>query len=144
MDVKKRLLRAKVQLMLKHPFFGYLISFLKFIWDESVPTIAVNPDGVVKLNPKYVEKLSDGELEGCFSHEVLHVALEHFERQGCRDKQLWNIATDIAINEMLSKSGFKLPSGALFYHKVERWKEELEELKSKLKAMGIPFKELSK
>jgi len=143
-ECKEKLLRAKVQLARKEPFFAYLVSLLQFVWDESIQTISINPFGVVRVNPKYFERLSDREAQAVLCHEVLHCALEHFLRRKGRDKMLWNVAVDVAVNELLDSSGFSLPKEALRYHQLESWKKQLDALKADLKRRGVQFRELSK
>ena len=38
-------------------------------------------------------------------HEGMHRVLRHHLRMNDRDSELWNIATDYAINSILKKSG---------------------------------------
>lgn len=45
-------------------------------------------------------------------HEALHVELRHFARCGARDPDLWNVAADLAVNQMLEgRSGVRRPPG---------------------------------
>jgi predicted metal-dependent peptidase len=67
----------------------------------------------IVYNPPFVDGLKPAELEGTLAHEVLHCALGHQCRRGERDQELWNIATDFAINPLLFANGFVLPAGAL-------------------------------
>ena len=46
------------------------------------------------------------------AHEILHCVFGHHTRRGNRDKKIWNIACDLAINILLIEYGFQLPSGA--------------------------------
>jgi hypothetical protein len=39
------------------------------------------------------------QFEGALVHEYLHLIMETFDRLGERDIKMWNIATDLAINE---------------------------------------------
>jgi predicted metal-dependent peptidase len=67
----------------------------------------------ILYNPTFVDQLKPGELEGTLAHEVLHCALGHQCRRGERDQELWNVATDFAVNPILIGNGFTLPAGAL-------------------------------
>ena len=112
LDVPTRISKARAQLLLDQPWFGTLALRLKIIEDTSVPTMA-NDGTILYYNSAYVKKLSDAELLGVVAHEVMHCALGHMFRIGGRNHQLWNIAADIAINPILTKSGFTLPAGVL-------------------------------
>ena len=53
-------------------------------------------------NTKFIDSLTPKEAEFLFGHEVLHNVFEHMlVRIGDRDPQLWNIAADYAVNQIL-------------------------------------------
>jgi predicted metal-dependent peptidase len=107
----QKLTRSRVQLILKQPFFGTLSLRLKLIPGD-LPTMATDGSRIV-YNPAFVDELKPAALEGTLAHEVLHCALGHHCRRGERDQELWNVATDFAINPILIGNGFMLPAGAL-------------------------------
>jgi predicted metal-dependent peptidase len=106
-----KLTRARVQLLLKHPFFASLCLRLKLV-PGPFPTMATNGK-VISYNPSFVDSLTPEELEGVLAHEVLHCALGHHCRRGKRKPRLWNIAADYAINPIILQNGLALPEGVL-------------------------------
>src|SRR5690606_39053631 len=63
------------------------------------------------------------------AHEVLHVANLHHARRNARNLRKWNMATDYAINEMLTKHGFKMIEGGLLQQSYyEKSSEEIYSL----------------
>jgi predicted metal-dependent peptidase len=104
--------RARTQLLLNQPFFGTLCLRLKLVTTTSFPTMATDGRRLV-YNPAFVEKLTPAELEGVLAHEVMHCALAHHCRRGEREAQLWNQATDYAVNLILISNGIALPKDAL-------------------------------
>ena len=138
---EEKLVRGRVQLSRNHPFFGYLVSFLKFRdldkhpFTTYIPTMAVTSGTVVMYNPSFVASISDNDvILGVLAHEVMHLALKHNTRQGSRTIMLrfeekvmldgkeqmistycslYNIAADIVINNMLVNNNIKLPEGGL-------------------------------
>ena len=108
---EQKLLRARTQLLLNHPFFGTLCVRLKLAAGP-VPTMATNGRRIV-YNPAFVEKLTPGELQGALAHEVLHCALAHHCRRGQREPGFWNEAADYAVNPILLANGMTLPKGVL-------------------------------
>jgi predicted metal-dependent peptidase len=52
-------------------------------------------------NPEGIKDRTIPELVWLYAHEVSHVCWQHFMRMGDRNKTLWNIATDYAINGIL-------------------------------------------
>jgi predicted metal-dependent peptidase len=111
-----RIIKAKAFLHKSHPFFARII--LSMTSNECadkniIPTMGVNKFGKLYWNPDFVNTLTLNELMGVLAHETLHVATLTFDRQKFRDPKLWNIATDIAINYILSSTGMSLPKEAL-------------------------------
>lgn len=116
MESSKKLIRAKVQLQNENPFFAYLIMNMKFIEKKDIQTMGVDNNGNCYYSPKFVEGLSGDILKGVLAHEVLHVILEHFNRVEQKQPRVWNIATDLCINNMLLKNHFSLADGGLIPH----------------------------
>ena len=112
LTIEAKLSRARTQLLLNQPFFGTLCLRLKLVPMPSFPTMATDGRRLA-YNPAFVEKLTPAELEGVLAHEVMHCALAHHCRRGERDAQLWNQATDYAVNPILISNGITLPKDAL-------------------------------
>ena len=53
------------------------------------------------LNMAELEKLNHKEVFYILVHEFMHLLLNHFVRKSSRDAELWNIATDLAVNSLL-------------------------------------------
>ena len=112
LTIEAKLSRARTQLLLNQPFFGTLCLRLKLVSMPSFPTMATDGRRLA-YNPAFVEKLTPAELEGVLAHEVMHCALAHHCRRGEREAQLWNRATDYAVNPILISNGITLPKDAL-------------------------------
>ncbi len=111
LTAEQKLIRARTQLLLNHPFFGTLSVRLKLM-PGMLPTMATDGRRIV-YNPQYVEELKPAELEGVLAHEVLHCALAHQCRRGQREPELWNEAADYAVNPILLANGVALPAAVL-------------------------------
>lgn len=124
MDVEKKLIKARVGLVLSSPFFASIALRLKLKEDRSCET-AYTDSVVLGYNPKFINQLTSAEVKGLICHEVMHVAMLHpFRRKG-RNHKKWNIACDYAINHIILKSGFTLPKGALFHTKFNGLEAEV-------------------
>lgn len=118
-----RIKKTQIQLWKDKPFWAYLSYFLKFKeipkelteknWDEGGFGMGVDINGNVHYSQKFVDTLSDEELKGLIAHELGHLIYLTELRQGNRDRDGFNIASDIAINSLLSRDNFKLPKGGL-------------------------------
>lgn len=106
---KKAIIRARISLLHKHPFFGSLALNMVPIEDTIFTrTLSVDPRGRMRYSANYVLSLKPEELESAIAHEVLHLADRHSERCGARIPVLFNIAGDYAINLILKDSNMKL------------------------------------
>ena len=112
----KRVIRAKIKLMLERPFWGSLIVRLELKdWDG--PTFAT--EGKHIFVPKDTEHYSSGELEAILAHETAHCALLHPFRLGKRNPLKWNVAADYTDNLLITKDNFTLPKDSLLDKKFE-------------------------
>jgi len=113
-----RVLKAKVQLQKKKPFYGRI---LLGIWHEENPNIdtaRINMHGRLQYNPDWIADMTDGEIEGVIMHEGLHMILEHLLRRiGWQEKldrfelHAWAIAVDLVVNDILVSENQELPKG---------------------------------
>lgn len=104
MPAKDKLIKSRVSMLLKYPFWGPLAARLKLEEVEWCKTIAT--DGrKFYYNPEFVSKLSDGEMIFGFAHELGHIIFEHMTRRGDKEPQVWNMAGDYIINNMLIREG---------------------------------------
>jgi len=117
MDAKDKLIRARIQIQNRSPFFAYLSLYLKFVEvpEEDNDTLSRNSAGVdtkgnLYYKAKWVEEeLNDEEVIGLILHEIMHLGFVHLLRRGNRNPIGWNICTDIAVNKIILDNGFRLP-----------------------------------
>ena len=108
-----KLVTGRIALLLKHPFFGNLATRLKLVnADDWCPTAGTDGRHFF-YNTKFIDSLTPKEAEFLFGHEVLHNVFEHMlVRIGDRDPQLWNIAADYAVNQILKDGNIgEMPKG---------------------------------
>ena len=118
---REKIVKARVTLIRKHPFFGYLALRLKLV-ETKLPEYAgglgVDFKGNLFYEPEKIKELSQEVLLGAVCHEILHIAGEHLFRKGKRDHFLWNIATDIKVNHILKTQGFTIPKKAVYFDEI--------------------------
>lgn len=127
--LQDRLMRMRVGLAQRIPFIGFLVlraSFRVVTDDRITSTAGVCIDGTTYMNVHFCSRLSDSQLRGLMAHEVLHVALLWWQRQGTRNSRLWNQAHDYVVNHIvtdmskmemgLARGGkwIELPPGGLY------------------------------
>lgn len=93
----KRLLQSRMRILCNNGFYGLLLMHMIYSIDENCETAATDGKRIF-FGPKFLDELSDSELDYIMMHEILHVVLHHCLRQGDRDNKQFNIACDIVVN----------------------------------------------
>jgi predicted metal-dependent peptidase len=102
--IVRRLQKARLSLLQKHPFYAILLMYMKFSLDLSCETAYTDGDRIA-FNPDFLNGLGDRELEFVLMHEVLHTALGHpFRKQQDYNQDAFNIACDIVVNSNILTS----------------------------------------
>jgi len=86
--------------------------------------VKVNGGGQFELlyDPIFVNNLKDEELTFVMYHEVMHLALHHCTQRRFDNHQIGNIATDLAVNELIPISNTCKPPSDIC--SVARFKKE--------------------
>jgi predicted metal-dependent peptidase len=100
-DLTRRVDKAKVLLIVDHPFFGVAVSKREIQYDYNIPTAAMSATGQMYLNPSWAYDLNVKQLMFLLAHEAMHFMLGHSLRKGWRKPMPWNIACDKVINDTL-------------------------------------------
>lgn len=101
-------------LIVRRHFVHQVLGILKKIEKENMGTmgVRVTEDGRFELyyDSKWTDELKDDYLTYVLYHEVLHLALHHCTLRKFDDHNLGNIATDLAVNELIPEdSGCSRP-----------------------------------
>ena len=96
-EYMKRLLMSRMRLLINNGFYGLLLMHMIYSIDEDCETAATDGHRIF-FGPKFLDDLSDSELDFIMMHEILHVVLQHCLRQRDRDNEQFNIACDIVVN----------------------------------------------
>lgn len=130
--------KAKARLVMNHPFFATLLLKTEVVLSDICQYAATDMKRIY-LNPEYVKTAKISDLMSDLCHEVGHNAFLHSDRRGTRDRQLWNVAADHAINLMLEDQKFTVPPGGwLADPKYKGWSSEkiYDDLRQQEKAGG--------
>lgn len=113
MKLSEKISQAKAKLLVDKPYFGTLASKLELIVNDDIEAFISN--GVkLEYREAYLDSLEIEELEFIFANGAMHASLAHDKRRNNRSGWLWQMATDMAINDMLVENGMKLPYGAQY------------------------------
>jgi len=105
--------RAAFALLLKEPFYAHVLAGMPREVSDTVKTTGTAWDGQqvrLRVNPKFfVGGLTATQRTGVLKHEILHVAFRHVFRGADRDTQVFSVAADLVVNQLVKPS--PLPDG---------------------------------
>lgn len=104
--VSQDILKFKMALVRKMPFYGDIVIKLPIVQDNGIPTACTNGK-YIKYNSAFFDTLNEGQKNFVIMHEVLHILLFHWLRKRDFNPQLWNVACDYIVNDMLNKMNFR-------------------------------------
>lgn len=102
LDIRRRLLND-------YPFLGSIAMSMDIVpvRDRDLTTAATDGTNIY-FDIDFLSKLKDDERLFVFAHEIWHAALCHMIRKETREIQLFNIAADLEVNQLLKADGFTL------------------------------------
>jgi len=113
-----------IVLLTKEPFYAYLLVKMQKVIDQRVPVAGVsviNGDIKLYINPEGYLSYTKPERLFILKHEVLHIINIHYLRRRDRDPSLFNVAADIAINQLIESPYCQFPVDAL---RIDSWKKD--------------------
>lgn len=136
---KKMIEETRANVISKFPFLGAIMNNLE-IEPGTCKTACTNGKRV-KYNPEFMERLSEDERTFTLAHEAMHIAFNHIPRRknGERDPQIWNTATDAVINQMLEHGGLPIKKGFVnMPEALDKSADEMYEIIKDKKQNGNP------
>ena len=100
--LSQRILRFKMELLGKMPFYGDLLMNLVIAEDRSIESSCTN-GRVIRYNPDYLSAHSEGEQNYILMHELMHILFLHCARGAGKIPGLFNAAADMMVNSELAE-----------------------------------------
>lgn len=129
----------------QQPFVASVSMSLNLIptRDARNPTAAT--DGMnLYFDIAFLSELSPNDRMFVLGHEVYHNVMLHFIRQGGRDRNLWNIAADMEVNNILREDGLVPPASAILPEKEGFAKDKSAEEYYELLVNRQQFKQMNR
>tara|TARA_R110000824_G_scaffold64525_1_gene168559 strand:- start:212 stop:1582 length:1371 start_codon:yes stop_codon:yes gene_type:complete len=104
-----------VNLLLNEPFFSTICMCLHKQKTEEIPTAGVTVSDLVFTllwNPMFLASLEPMKIRGLMKHESYHLIFDHCTSRRRDPHTVWNYATDLAINSLISRD--ELPDCGLY------------------------------
>jgi predicted metal-dependent peptidase len=114
-DTLGRVALALRRIMVPFPYLAGLAAAARVHLDTRVPTMGVFASGRMVVNPGFVARLNEADLNFVVAHELLHLALRTHQRARGSDLMQFNVAHDYIINDVLRHElGIsQIPAGGL-------------------------------
>lgn len=111
-NIKNNIEHFRIELYKYSPYLYYLLSFIPVKEDKSIPTACVTVPLEIRYNPSLLE-LPISEWGYIMVHELYHILFGHLNFANVLNRQKWNIATDLFINNIIDNSSlyFKTDKG---------------------------------
>jgi len=100
-DPLTRVAQALRRVTVPFPYLAGLAASARVHADARVPTMGVFASGRMVVNPGFVSRLNEADLNFVVAHELLHLALRTHQRARGSDLMQFNIAHDYIINDVL-------------------------------------------
>lgn len=94
--------KIRVNFLFNHPFLSVLALSIETSYDENKNSAFLTNGFKITIDTKKLEKYTKEEITYLYAHTLLHIVLKHPYRQKTRDSYIWNKASDIVINNILS------------------------------------------
>ena len=98
--------RATFDLLLKEPFFAHVLAGMPRLVTEQIESMGLHWNGqqvVLRVNPEWFRKgLAATQRKVALKHEVLHIVFRHLFRPADRQADLYSIAADLVVNQLLT------------------------------------------
>ena len=109
---RRKFMRALVNLTCRKVFHASIVMRLER--HEWRGPFVMGTDGrQLLVNYELCADFSIDEITGILAHEAIHVAGRHPLRRQFRKPMQWNVACDAVVNDLVEKSGLKIPSGCV-------------------------------
>ncbi len=106
---EEKIQAARMSLLVEHPFLAVLLMHMDIAVKKNLDAPMATDGRRIISNLGNLEKAGlrygESDVRYMVAHEAMHVALMHLFRRGERDFLLWNIAADIATNNLLNDFG---------------------------------------
>ncbi len=105
--------QAKAKLLVDYPYFGTLAAKLELVLNEDIQAFKGDANKL-EYSSLFLENAEISELEFILANGAMHQSLAHENRKNGRSGWLWQMATDMAINDMLVENGLDKPNEAQY------------------------------
>jgi predicted metal-dependent peptidase len=94
--------KIRINFLFNHPFLSVLALSIPTNFRKNKYSAFQTNGKEIFVDIKKLEKYSNDEISYLYAHTLLHIVLKHPFRQKTREQKLWNQASDLVTNLVLS------------------------------------------
>lgn len=133
MNTLERIIESREAVILNQKWLAHLILRLQIVEENNLKYNTAGTDGKhLFYNKKFVDSLSNEELDFLVAHESIHIGLLHCSNrfknliQDDDDVELLDMAKDYVVNDILILANFKMPKKGV--HNIKYRGQSVEEV----------------
>jgi predicted metal-dependent peptidase len=94
--------KIRISFLFNHPFLSVLALSINSEFKENINSAFLTDGFKITIDTEKLAKYSRDEITYLYAHTLLHIVLKHPYRQKTRDRDTWNQACDVVINNILT------------------------------------------
>jgi predicted metal-dependent peptidase len=94
--------KIRINFLFNHPFLSVLALSIPTTFEANANAPFETNGSVLSIDMDKLEYYSEAEITYLYAHTLLHIVLKHPSRAKMRDRLIWNQASDIVVNNVLS------------------------------------------
>lgn len=94
--------KIRISFLFNHPFLSVLALSINSEFKENINSAFLTDGFKITIDTEKLTQYSRDEITYLYAHTLLHIVLKHPYRQKTRDRDIWNQACDVVINNILS------------------------------------------
>lgn len=102
-EVEEAFTKIRVAFLFSNPFLSVLAMSLETVYSDEHESLFATEGATIHINPSRMEGYSFDQLMYKYAHTILHIALKHPKRREKRDHHTWNLASNLAVNNLMTE-----------------------------------------
>lgn len=94
--------KIRTQFLFSHPFLSVVALSIPTYFQTNEQSAFLSDGNTLFIDTQKLLEYSQEEITYLYAHTLLHIVLKHPSRMGDRDVKVWNLASNIVVNNLLS------------------------------------------
>jgi len=99
---KESFAKIRINFLFHHPFLSVLALSIPTSFQANTNAPFETNGSMLSIDTQRLSTYSQQEITYLYAHTLLHIVLKHPARAKMRDRAVWNLASDLVVNNILS------------------------------------------